>query len=691
MPRARRIDILAPLLVAFLAALAGLVPVPASATSVSALAAQHRNGQTFLTWAPPSGSGWTYRVYARTSPIATSGDLAGATLLGTSDDSSWCDRRLSSLRATVFGYAIDSLAAPLTAARRLFVATPVSSGARWYAVTAQASGGAEDRTIVTGSNATAAPIGEVLAPPRPVYQRMVTGDYGETCEVYTLWVTDQGTALYPAMTDRAGMAYDIGIVRGGTPPDNVLWVRGHGRGGNFLATLSGGDDPVHEWRVSNDDYLPNDDVDTFYYGYHDGYDPFATGNPLPTSGVVRDYTWQRVLYTLDWVLATFPVDSDRVYARGGSMGGSFTLDFAMHDPERIAAAMALVPKVDLSDFVDSVLPPLWFAPLWGDPATTDLPTPEGIGIYERLRMASLAAAHPERSRVPMITLSGRQDVTVGWHEKIPFYAAMETNRHGGMFYWDQRTHISVGEWEPMYVLSYLRRYRRSQSFPALSHCSLDDDPGNGDATNGDLVGQMNAYVEWDTSIADYPDRWDVKLTLRDLTLLSGTRPAPDSATVDVTPRRLQRFVVTPSAPYAWSVRRFADGVEVASGVVTADALGLVTVPAVKVYRTGTLLRVKVPGPADVPEAGVVSGPIALSPDRQPVRDGTILTVRWPGAGEGRIELYDVSGRRVTTPFRGNAAGTMRVPLDTRRLEPGLYLARARLGTASVTTRILIVR
>jgi hypothetical protein len=130
---------------------------------------------------------------------------------------------------------------------------------------------------------------------------------------------------------------------------------------------------------------------------------------------------------------------------------------------------------------------------------------------------------------------------------------------------------------------------------------------------------------------------------------------------------------------------------VASGVVTADALGLVTVPAVRVYRTGTLLRVKIPGPAAVPGAGVASGPLTLAPDRQPVRDGTMLTVRWPAAGEGRIELYDVTGRRVTTLFRGDAAGTMRVPLDARRLEPGLYLARARLGAVSATTRILVVR
>lgn len=671
-------------------ALAWVAPL-AGATTVTGLAAPHRNGQTFLTWNAPAGAGWTYRVYARTSPITTSADLTGAALLGSADDSSWCDRRLSSLRGTVFGWAIDSLAVPLASGKGLFVATPTATGTRWYAVTAQAPAGAEDRTIVVGQNTSAAAVTETLAPPRPVYQRVVAGDYGETCEVYALWVTDQSTALFPAMSDRASMAYDIGIVRGGAAPNDVLWVRGHGRGGNFLATLTGSGDPL-EWRVCNDDYLPNDDVATFYYGYVQGYDPFAIGNPLPTGGVVRDYTWQRVLYTLDWTLATFPVDHDRVYARGGSMGGTFALQFALHDPDRVAAAAATVPKVDMANFVDSVLPPLLFAPMWGDPATTDLPTPEGIGIYERMRMTYFAAQHPERSQVPLMTFSGRNDVTVGWAEKIPFYTAMRTSRRGGMLFWDTRAHGGVGEWDPMEDLGYLRRYRRSVSYPALTNGSLDDDPGNGISTNGAAVGQIGGFVEWDPAPADFTDRWEVRLSLRNLKLTTGTRAAPESATVDVTPRRLQRFIVTPLTTYGWSVKRLADGAVVASGTVNANPLGLVTVPAVKVYRTGTWLRIQVPGPADVADGGVSPGGLALAPERQPVRGDAVLAVRWPADGAARVELLDLAGRHVATCFDGQArAGVAHVRLDAGALAPGLYWARATQGAAGATARLVVVR
>jgi hypothetical protein len=328
--------------------------------------------------------------------------------------------------------------------------------------------------------------------------------------------------------------------------------------------------------------------------------------------------------------------------------------------------------------------------MWGDPATTDLATPEGIGVYQRLKMAWLAGHPRGRDLVPMVTLSGRNDNTVGWAEKVPFYAAMEANRQGGTFYWDERTHIGPGEWDPMYDLSELRRYRRAQSFPALSRCSLDDDPGDGDPTHGDLVGQINAFVVWDTSLADYPDRWEVKLSLRDLQLTSSTRLAPATATVDVTPRRLQSFQVTPMATYAWSVRRLADNTPVASGVVTADSLGIVTVPAVTVLREGVLLRINVPGAADVQAPASAAG-LTLGFSRVPAYGRVELVAGWPRAGDARIELFDAGGRRAGVPFAGPvAAGVQRIPLDTRSLRSGLYFARASEAGAHATTRVLVL-
>src|SRR4051812_37009033 len=54
----------------------------AAATTVTGLAALHHDGQTFLTWTCPAGTGWTYRVYASSQNIRRTSDLGSATAWG---------------------------------------------------------------------------------------------------------------------------------------------------------------------------------------------------------------------------------------------------------------------------------------------------------------------------------------------------------------------------------------------------------------------------------------------------------------------------------------------------------------------------------------------------------------------------------------------------------------------------------
>ena len=58
---------------------------------------------------------------------------------------------------------------------------------------------------------------------------------------------------------------------------------------------------------------------------------------------------------------------------------------------------------------------------------------------------------------------------------------------------------------------------------------------------------------------------------------------------DVSPRRLQQFVVQPDATYLWRNRRVVDDSLVASGSVLADAEGIVTVSAFEVAPDGNRL------------------------------------------------------------------------------------------------------
>lgn len=67
----------------------------------------------------------------------------------------------------------------------------------------------------------------------------------------------------------------------------------------------------------------------------------------------------KILTLLDWVQKRYPIDTDRVYVTGMSLGGYGTVDFAGTYPERVAAAAALCGGGTLSSFSKLAQVPLW--------------------------------------------------------------------------------------------------------------------------------------------------------------------------------------------------------------------------------------------------------------------------------------------------------------------------------------------
>jgi hypothetical protein len=577
--------------------------VSAHAAQVTRLSAIHRDGQTFLTWnCPQIGTGWTYRVYSAPHPIAHESDFTDTTLVAVVRDSSWYDRRLSACRDTVCGYAIDSLAPPLDATHALWVVTPTTDQSVYYAVTSQLGTEPEDLAITPGGNSLTVPVEERVGLPRPLYQRTLQVGEGSSAvmaEVYTLWTSDRPTPLFPAMANRPGVAFDCAVVRGGAPPLNSLLVAPHHAGGSFLTAAKMRTWYPGEWVLALDDPLPNGQ-NTFWYGYHENYDVFVAVNPAPTAGVVHDYTLERVLYTVLWARRDLPVDTTRVYAMGASMGGIGSAMLAFRRPDLFAGVLSISGKYDFS-FLDDPNPSCLFNTggairvrvdrLWG-PVPLNLPSSDGCRVFEALNSGWVAHASLRRGLTPLITYDGRRDEVVGWAEKIPFFAAMQTSRQGGYFFFDMRDHGGQGAWDAIFDPRYLYRFRTDLSYPALSNCTADSDPGDGHIASGDSVGTINGYVEWDTALVDEPDLWRVTLTLRDLSTRWDTLAAPDSVEVDVTLRRLQQFVVTPGASYRYTVTRVANGAVLQAGTVVADTAGLVTVGGVIVPREGSRLQIE---------------------------------------------------------------------------------------------------
>jgi hypothetical protein len=92
---------------------------------------------------------------------------------------------------------------------------------------------------------------------------------------------------------------------------------------------------------------------------------------------------------------------------------------------------------------------------------------------------------------------------------------------------------------------------------------------------------------------------------------------------------------------------------------------------------------KTPGPG---------GALRLSAAPTPFSTSTRLSFALPTSGPVRLELFDVTGRRVDTLVHGQMeAGTHVVSWQPKRARPGLYLARLESGGRAVTGRLLLMK
>jgi pimeloyl-ACP methyl ester carboxylesterase len=673
----------------------------ARAAQVENLSALHSSGQTFLTWTSPPGTGWIFRVYASQYPLRSPGDLAQATSVGVVGDSTWYDRRFSVITGAVTSYRVDPLAEPLGPDQGLCVLTPVTSGRRFYAVTAQLGPiMAEDRSLIAGVNALPHPVTEHVDRPEPVFQRQLTNRFNQPA-VYTLWSTDTPTPMFPAMSNVAGVPFDLAVVPPADMGTSSLIVSMHARTGNFMQGIYGTWTPG-EWVLALDDPLNNSDANTFWYGYHEGYNIDMDVNPPPTGGVVHDYTLQRVIYSLEWAERKFSINRTRVYAYGFSMGGIGSAMLAMRRPDLIAAIMTIAAKFDFS-FINDPNPLSGFNignslratadRLWG-PLDVDLPNNNGVSIYHALNDGWLAGAMTPVAVPPIIAFNGKNDFTTGWAEKIPFYRDMQGARQGGTFFWDMRDHLSNSDapWSPTQDFRYLYRFRTDLSFPALSNCSADNDPGDGNPAVGDSVGCINGWVEWDTTAIDQNLDWGTRLWTRSLPRQEGLIAGPESVTVDVTPRRLQNFRVLRGEQYHCTVVRDLDGALLRDEMLTPDGYGLLTIRQATVYRSGTTLHLQAQSALAVESSPAAPGHIRLALTRNPIGPLTAVELSWPAAGPARVDLMDVSGRIVRTLLNGPAAaGPVRLTLSSRDLGAGVYFLVASQRGERAVQRAVVLR
>ncbi|MGC9320519.1 MAG: alpha/beta hydrolase-fold protein, partial [Armatimonadota bacterium] len=315
-------------------------------------------------------------------------------------------------------------------------------------------------------------------------------------------------------------------------------------------------------------------IHTFWSGYNNMiFDPQRMDE-----GTCEMYAERRVLWIVDWVQRYFGTDPARSYAAGGSMGGCGCFTIALRHPEIFAA---IAPNVGITTYArgeggDSVRRVEAYM------GGMDTPCDRGIAVGQWLDATRFVMEHD--GPLPFVIMSnGRNDGSIPWGSNPPFYRAMQQRRQGLIAAWNAGTHGEVLGLLPDDIrerrsFEWLHRFATELSYPAFTGCSADDDPGDGAKDDGDPTGYVNRGLEWEL-VEDSPERYELVVRW-----YLDTDELP--VTVDVTPRRVQGFVLKPGEEVTAITLSVDSGEQMRSRALTADQDGLVTIRGLRILSPG---------------------------------------------------------------------------------------------------------
>lgn len=543
----------------------------------------YRAGQVFLQWDEPEGlEGVRFRVLGFDAPItdanAAEAEVLGDYMLPGSSTDWWLNPEtygkpldVRPEKVVVDGWIIEGGGERLEPGNGLFVHTvrEETAGERYYAVVSWPEGAVgEIGPIVPGVNSLMEPIAGQVAPIEPIWQGDAAAKPGEGAGAGM----PLDLALH-AKTGRGGMEW---LVFG---PSELGWRESLAF--KFGAAVAGESVRVAPTdRHWIDRMFPEGTdlcqrltpaVHTFWAGYNNRiYEP-----ALMDEGVCEMFGERRVLWIIDWVQKYFGCDPMRTYAAGGSMGGCGSFNIAFRHPEVFAA---IAPHVGITAYAKGE---------GGDSerrisdimGSLDAPTDRGVSVREWLDSARFAREHEGKALPFVIMANGRNDGSIPWWMNPPFYEAMRDARQGLIAAWNEGEHGTTRNFVPddireRMAFEWMHRFALDKSYPALTNCTADDDPGDGGKDSGNPEGYINRGLDW-KDVVDETGTWQVTVTW-----YLGEEGLP--LQVDVTPRRAQNFVLKPGEKVDADVYCFVCKGSVGSRVLTADEHGLVTFEGMKI-------------------------------------------------------------------------------------------------------------
>lgn len=621
---------------------------PRMLLAASGIQAFHRSGQTFITWNEDNAvTGERYHVYRSSSPITTS-TLSGAQLLtsrwGPLDEHTSVNINAAPDTEVPAHFVIRDSEPPLSPDTGLFVyTTPVGESGSWYYAVTQVVGTSEQRALTAGSNSLSVPVLESVAPPAPV---LTVSHASGKAFIYTQYMDYAG--WNPTFQGYA-FNYSVALPENYTP--TVSWpvkVMTHAYGERFRMEPSA----EYGWpciQIFVDDPgggASGTMTQTWWYGFAADHN-YQTNGPVPSGGVIENFTEQRVLKTLDEVAATFSVDTRRIHVQGHSMGASGALALGMRYGNVLAGIFASEPMTNYAgspNFQED------FQMLWGTqqsnlpvvnkgPYAAHLQRYDNVGVYDWMNHQKQLRARRGDSMAFLMVGHGKVDDIIDWATQgRPFIAALNAANAG--FTAEMR-----GGWDHTWMgFSYAHEkmlspgdgslsswiYPRDMSFPGITAAT-----GSGAAVPA--AGGTDIYnlsLEWAVpwnpfhrTIVDTPTRYEISL-----------RSVSGRQTATITPQKTQEFRPPRGTTIEWRNIDNTTGTVIQSGIVTADNRGLVTVPQ---FDIGTgrgnrlILVVRLTAPTIFSPAGTVN-------NSRP-------SVRW--SSDPYADSYEVVIRDLTTPER----------------------------------------
>jgi hypothetical protein len=287
----------------------------------------------------------------------------------------------------------------------------------------------------------------------------------------------------------------------------------------------------------------------------------------------------RVLNTIEWVVAKYHINRNRIYLSGVSMGGNGTLGIGMHHGDIFAAIRAIVPAG--TNFASYSMGQ--FAPS------------PGLDASAIARQAWIDhVSSPGRPDPPVIVdFSSPAD---GWSTtQSALVTATEYGRFPLVLAWGPFGHTAFGSVIAKTPICQIAlafpwlEIRKNEAYPVFTKSTVDQrSPWLNAPADFDPAGQINAYLRWknktDSAIAFAIDLWIADPDV------AAPQPMPVAATADVTLRRLQQFRPQPGHTYTWRLTR--DGRTLASGTLTPDDCDLLTITKVSLTTAPTELSIR---------------------------------------------------------------------------------------------------